>query len=260
MIQTLSEARDSLAVLTRVSRINSVQELNKLIALADSVERLSKSLEDSFNVKHFIIFDKSKVHRTDLLILFANYVKKAYACTSYVFEYRGKSDLGSYGARMLIDCTSDMKSCYLSDKTDPYLYILDDDNIIHDNFASLVKKYKWSDCIVLFGQSRNMSRFSETGERTFEDSIPDKTTFLRDSFGNITDDLQKLNQVGLDTHPDSAQFIIRHSTLIANGNYADTYFIDLETIYKIYKKDQSMFVFDPTVASYYNINDSELVK
>ena len=249
---------DSIVILTRCARPKN------LSTVCRSVLELYQSMMDNYDkilaITHIIIFDKYKCSKEDVEAA-KNDVRNVYSDLflgfNYIFEYRGLKKDNEYGAKMLIDSVDNLMSRYYT-HFNPWLYILDDDNIIHPSFVTLLKEHIGSEKILIFGQKRSMQRF----DRSYytEICILTKNTMFIDSNGNRTNDIESLNAISVNTHPDSAQFLVRYDTLMKAGNYANSYLVDFDTVWKLYEMFEDDFEFIEYVASYYNYIDSELIQ
>jgi hypothetical protein len=121
-------------------------------------------------------------------------------------------------------------------KTPAWLYVLDDDNIIHPDFMTgfinLLHQHRSHARGFIFAQY--MPKYWPTPE-----SIPEPRTRV------ITADLVREGEI------DQAQFII-HTDLIGTTRYQQKYSADGIFIETIYKQYPQRFVITPQVLAYYN--------
>lgn len=256
----ISNKDNSLVVLTRCSRPKNLPNVvNSVIEVA---KKLSEEKQDIM-IWHVIIFDKYKVTEKEIQDS-ANAISELFTkvpislnyCVSE--EYRGKLNDTKYGTTMLVESISNFLSRF-SEDFNPWVYILDDDNLMHPTLKDiLVDNQNKKEGVIMFGQSRVMTRFD--GSKVSEDCILTPENMYIGIGGKLTSDLNELNSITFHSHPDSAQFLIRYDTLMEFGNYSDVnYYVDFETIWKIYSQASDLFVFDKRIAAYYNIIESDLI-
>ena len=250
-----SKKKDTLVILTRCSRPTYIKKVaESVVNLWQQIE--SQMDENIIKIYHVIIFDKYKLTKEQMRSI-VDEAKELYYWEmgiSLMIEYRGKKNDTKYGTTMLVESANNLMSRF-SEDFDPWVYILDDDNVIHPNFAQVLFNHMNENGCVIFGQDRHMLRLS--GEDKHEDCILSFDNLFKDVDGYIT---ENMNQMPIHNHPDSAQFLFRYSTLMDIGNYADVnYCVDFQTVMKMFLKQKEKIIFDSIIASYYNALESDLV-
>jgi len=147
---------------------------------------------------------------------------------SYVMYYQGKEGQDNYGGELMNGPLQDLKNRVYKD-SNPLVYVLDDDNIIHPNFIDTVKEY----CI---GNERPlwMNMVDEFGSQRFV-RYADRLAFI-DGVGN--------NKGYRIIHPcascDPSQLVIRLNTLLSIGGFENTRDYDYKFMNKIYRNEQNI--------------------
>ena len=248
----MKEKKDQIVLINRCCR---PKNLHKIV---DSILELRHQLDDNggklIKLYHVVIFDKYKVSYEEIAEA-RNLLRERYdmeLTINWWFEFRGGKEGCNHGATMLVQFASNLMSRFTED-FNPWLYILDDDNIIHPEFYKILLDHTEDDSVVIFGQRRKMDYFAGYEATPVLDSILTRENMYIGADGQLTDDLFALNVFDATRHPDSAQFLLRYEFLMENGNYEDVhYFNDHATIWKLYTAHPDKFVFDTRVAAYYN--------
>lgn len=184
-------------ILTRCTRQDNLQLIHQSI---------KKTFKDKSLYTWIVLFDLYKIeHIKSNVLRFLSSIN-----TKYII---GESEDDHYTDLLnqaIVSCQSD------------YVYLLDDDNIIHPDFAQCLK---FTDDLVVFGQHR------------------------WDWIKYITP--EQLNTCNVVGHLDAAQYIISLKKLKSVGGYSGEYTSDGQTVNKILQKGITWRILPETLA-YYN--------
>jgi len=196
---------ESIHIITRCTRLSHLAEIKKTVFNTDK-----------FNVTWYIIFDTNVIQEVSvetIILLNEERIKTTYR----------KSDDGDHGHQLINDTIDSIK--------DGWVYVVDDDNIIHENFYErvyqIIKENKKSTAII-FDQKVGGIDFTKLDIR------------------ECGKDLVKVGKI------DMAQFLLRRDLIgnyrIPKGHYVgDGMFIE-----EIFNENEKKFVFVNEVLCYYN--------
>jgi len=196
---------ESIHIITRCTRFSHLAEIKKTVFNTDK-----------FNVTWYIIFDTNVIQEVSvetIMLLNEEQIKTTYR----------KSDDGDHGHQLINDTIDSIK--------DGWVYVVDDDNIIHENFYErvyqIIKENKKSTGII------------------FEQKVGG-IDFTKLDIRECGKDLVKVGKI------DMAQFLLRRDLIgnyrIPKGHYVgDGMFIE-----EIFNENEKKFVFVNEVLCYYN--------
>ena len=188
-------------IITRCTRPNNLRDIYKSICT------------DLFEINWYILFDTNGVKELDVELL-------SYLSDKAIFRFK-KGNKNDYGLSLINDI--------LDEIDDGWIYILDDDNIIHENFYIELNKYidnPYAEGFI-FSQKINGLDFTGLDVRL---ALPENV-----KVGGI----------------DMAQFLL-HRKLIKNNKFPNCYVGDGEFITKLYSENTKEFIFIEDELCYYN--------
>ncbi len=195
-----------LNIITRCSRQQNLLKIIETLFLKD------------FAIIWHIIFDINKIKEIDSNLLYT------LSNINYIKIYYDKSDINSYGYNLI---NKIIKSII---NENSFIYLLDDDNILHENFNILYKLINEKE-IIIFNQFINYKDFTNSKYRYA-------------SIDNV-----KIGSI------DAAQYIIKRNVFTLNNNhinYMNDYCADgilMELLLKLYPEK---FLFINEILCYYN--------
>ncbi len=144
---------------------------------------------------------------------------------TYVMYYQGTQGQENYGGALMNGPLQDLKNKVYKD-SNPLVYVLDDDNIIHPNFIATVKNYCLENEQPLW-----MNMVDEYGSQRFV-RYADRLAYLPGTGKN------KGYRI---IHPcascDPSQLVIRLNTLLSIGGFDNTRDYDYKFMNKIYRNE-----------------------
>ena len=160
-------------------------------------------------------------------------IKRAEVCClendiSYVMYYQGKEGQANYGGELMNGPLQDLKKRVYKD-SNPLVYILDDDNIIHPNFIDTVKKMCLNNENTLW-----MNMLDEFGSHRFV-RYADRLAYLPGTGRN-----QGFRIIHPCASCDPSQLVIRLNTLLDLGGFDNTRDYDYKFMNKIYRNENGL--------------------
>ena len=142
---------------------------------------------------------------------------------AYVMYYQGKEGQQNYGGELMNGPLQDLKN-RIYQNSNPLVYVLDDDNILHPNFIETVKKF----CLNDEHKTLWMNMLDEFGSQRFV-RYADRLAYLPGT---------GKNQGYRIIHPcascDPSQVVIRLNKLLEIGGYENTRDYDYKFMNKLY--------------------------
>ncbi len=212
--------------MTDILLVTAVLRTKNLQAIADNIAFRFKD-ETELHPVWVWCFDQYNADMSPL-----NIKRAEVACLendlSYVIYYQGKPDQENYGGELMNAPLQDLKNKLYKD-SNPLVYVLDDDNILHPNFIDTVKEFCLDNDRPLW-----MNMLDEFGTQRFV-RYADRLAYLP---GTGQNEGYRI------IHPcascDPSQLVIRLDTLLALGGFENTRDYDYKFMNKIYRNDLNL--------------------
>ena len=209
--------------MTDILLVTAVLRTENLCPIAKNIAERFKG-ETELRPVWVLCFDKYNADMSPL-----NIKKAEVICLenniSYVMYYQGEEGKENYGGGLMNGPLQDLKNNIYKD-SNPLVYVLDDDNIIHPNFIATVKEHCLSNDNPLW-----MNMVDEFGSHRFV-RYADRLAYLPGTGRN------KGYRI---IHPcascDPSQLVIRLDMLLSIGGFDNTRDYDYKFMNKIYRND-----------------------
>lgn len=215
--------RKSIFIITRCSRLQYLDDIKQ------SIIKFALDIASDFDVIWGIGFDVTKVS-SNLAKQYDKSISDEIPSNLFIFARNYTTNQSMYAGNIANALLKDFFKTYkFEDESNRYVYLLDDDNDIHPNFASIIKSN-------LAVNQTNLFCFGQI--RKSEDVF-------------ITDKISAENCLGW---IDSAQFLINYKILKDIGYYANSYYIDGMTVKTYFEKYPSLdnVIISNEIGAYYN--------
>lgn len=205
---------ENISILTRCSRTKNLLDIKESI-----------TTNQLFNITWYILFDISSISEIDTSILYK--LKTSNIKVEFIF---GKSVDGSLGINLVNDVIDKLPNS-------EWVYILDDDNILHENFYSRINE--------VVNENKNILGI------IFSQKVDGKD-FTGLDIRQSNPDSVKPKQI------DIAQYLLKKE-IVGNVRYEMSYITDGVFIENIYNSNKDKFIFIDDVLSYYNYLNSKTI-